>query len=519
MPVEQRARARRRGRARSLGSSPRTVLGRVSGPFGPARPAYTPRVTPTLRGPHHARRGGAHRRRPGERALLRRGPGGGRGLHRPHAGDRGGGRARAWSTSAPWPGFVAQRNHAAAAARARLGAGRGRGRARDPRAARRDRGRCARRASARRLPHPARRLLPRALDPRHRLVSRSAAPPLRPPPRALAGRARPRVGARGRAAWAACATSSSTTPTTTSPTTCAAIDRYTTLWARQAHAEGRRAGPLDALRGLVVGLRPQLRPAPRVPARRGGPHRLRAQRVLHLREAGQAAERARTAATPREGRCTWTPRARLARRPEPGAADARAGMARARARGRAGLPARRARSETRAAAGGPRRAPPCRSAATCRRARRWGLARLVRAIRPRRGPRSTIRTPLAAAAPASRARAARWPPGAWTSRCAAPLSRWKYGALPARDRGEPRGGATCSAADGVPAARVRVVYEGVPDRPPAPGGRDALAALGVPARRAGGRQRGRAHRPQGPRDAARPRRRCVRRARAARRGS
>jgi hypothetical protein len=25
----------------------------------------------------------------------------------------------------------------------------------------------------------------------------------------------------------------------------ATIDRYTTLWARQAHGEGRRAGPLD----------------------------------------------------------------------------------------------------------------------------------------------------------------------------------------------------------------------------------------------------------------------------------
>ena len=36
-------------------------------------------------------------------------------------------------------------------------------------------------------------------------------------------------------------------------------------------------------------------------------------------------------------------------------------------------------------------------------------------------------------------------------------------------------------ADGVPAERIRVVYEGVPDRPALPGGREALAALGVPA--------------------------------------
>jgi glycosyltransferase involved in cell wall biosynthesis len=34
---------------------------------------------------------------------------------------------------------------------------------------------------------------------------------------------------------------------------------------------------------------------------------------------------------------------------------------------------------------------------------------------------------------------------------------------------------------GVPAARLRLVYEGVPDRASAPGGREALAALGVPA--------------------------------------
>jgi glycosyltransferase involved in cell wall biosynthesis len=34
--------------------------------------------------------------------------------------------------------------------------------------------------------------------------------------------------------------------------------------------------------------------------------------------------------------------------------------------------------------------------------------------------------------------------------------------------------------DGVPAERVRVVYEGVPDRPPVPGGREALRELGIP---------------------------------------
>jgi glycosyltransferase involved in cell wall biosynthesis len=34
--------------------------------------------------------------------------------------------------------------------------------------------------------------------------------------------------------------------------------------------------------------------------------------------------------------------------------------------------------------------------------------------------------------------------------------------------------------DGVPADRLRLVYEGVPTRPPQPGGREALEALGVP---------------------------------------
>jgi glycosyltransferase involved in cell wall biosynthesis len=36
-------------------------------------------------------------------------------------------------------------------------------------------------------------------------------------------------------------------------------------------------------------------------------------------------------------------------------------------------------------------------------------------------------------------------------------------------------------ADGVGAAHLRVVHEGVPDRPPVPGGAEALRALGVPA--------------------------------------
>jgi glycosyltransferase involved in cell wall biosynthesis len=41
--------------------------------------------------------------------------------------------------------------------------------------------------------------------------------------------------------------------------------------------------------------------------------------------------------------------------------------------------------------------------------------------------------------------------------------------------------ASVLAGGGIPAAIIRVVHDGVADRPPAPGGRDALAELGVPA--------------------------------------
>jgi glycosyltransferase involved in cell wall biosynthesis len=60
-----------------------------------------------------------------------------------------------------------------------------------------------------------------------------------------------------------------------------------------------------------------------------------------------------------------------------------------------------------------------------------------------------------------------------------PLSRWKYrschGVIAVS-----RKIADVMAADGVPAVRIRVVYEGVPDRPALSGGRAALLELGVP---------------------------------------
>jgi glycosyltransferase involved in cell wall biosynthesis len=61
-----------------------------------------------------------------------------------------------------------------------------------------------------------------------------------------------------------------------------------------------------------------------------------------------------------------------------------------------------------------------------------------------------------------------------------PLSRWKYGRC-RRVIAVSRAVARVLEQGGLPAAHVRVVYEGVPDRAPATGGEDALRALGVPA--------------------------------------
>jgi glycosyltransferase involved in cell wall biosynthesis len=61
-----------------------------------------------------------------------------------------------------------------------------------------------------------------------------------------------------------------------------------------------------------------------------------------------------------------------------------------------------------------------------------------------------------------------------------PLSRLKYRSC-AQVIAVSRKIAGVLAAGGVAPERIRVVYEGVPDRPAAPGGREALADLGVPA--------------------------------------
>ena len=59
------------------------------------------------------------------------------------------------------------------------------------------------------------------------------------------------------------------------------------------------------------------------------------------------------------------------------------------------------------------------------------------------------------------------------------VSRWKYLRC-ARVVGASRAVLRVLRAGGVPEDKLRLVYEGVPDRPPQPGGRAALAELGVP---------------------------------------
>ena len=101
--------------------------------------------------------------------------------------------------NAPWPGFVAQRDFAMRAARHDWVLAARRRRAGRRGAARGDRGAAAAGLRRGRLPHPARGLVPRALDPRDRLVPRLAGAPLRPHAGRLAGRPRARVGGGARA--------------------------------------------------------------------------------------------------------------------------------------------------------------------------------------------------------------------------------------------------------------------------------------------------------------------------------
>ena len=105
--------------------------------------------------------------------------------------------------------------------------------------------------AARGVPHPARDLAPRALDPDHRLVSRLSAAALRPARRAMDRAVRARGGDGPRRRSASCAASCSTSPIVTSPITSKpsiATRRYA---ARQMHESGparRTAADLPAIR-------------------------------------------------------------------------------------------------------------------------------------------------------------------------------------------------------------------------------------------------------------------------------
>ena len=142
--------------------------------------------------------------------------------------------------NAPWPGFVAQRSFATGVARQRLGAPARRRRAGERGPARGDRG--AATAGLRRggLSHPARGVVPRALDPRDGLVPRLAGAPLRPHPGRLAGRPRARVGG-GARPLGRLRGELEHHPYADISDHLRKIDSYTTLWARQAHAAGRRS--------------------------------------------------------------------------------------------------------------------------------------------------------------------------------------------------------------------------------------------------------------------------------------
>ena len=243
------------------------------------------------------------------------------------------------------------------------------------------------------------------------------------------------------------------------------IDRYTTLWAEQAFAQGQRAGawsrrsspragPSSATtccrRGFLLG------------ARR--PHRLDPERVLHVREAGQADR-----AGPHDGR------ARMRVLHVDSAAGWRGGQNQVllTAQGMAArghevvLACRRGGAlEARAREAGPRRAGDAVPRRPVARRRPGDWPALLREVRAATWCSSTIRTrcPPAcwrarpAPARAARGHAARGlPPAGPRSRAA------KYRAA-ARVIAVSRAIARRPGADGIARAGVRVVYEGVPDR-------------------------------------------------------
>ena len=216
---------------------------------------------------HHAERSGEHRGgarvgRLGRRDRRRR-----RRQHRRHGGDR----ATAWGArgTRAWPGYSAQKNYAASIAShdwilsldadervtpalaAEISAT-PRHRAREPR-----------------LPHAARHLVSRPLDPHDRLVSRLPAAPLRSAQRRVERAPRARVGSlEGRRAGPARERAAALRlPRHLRPPR--HHRRYTTLAAEQWSAEGRRASVAGRRRPPALRVPSQLRPAGRIPRRRG----------------------------------------------------------------------------------------------------------------------------------------------------------------------------------------------------------------------------------------------------------
>jgi L-malate glycosyltransferase len=110
----------------------------------------------------------------------------------------------------------------------------------------------------------------------------------------------------------------------------------------------------------------------------------------------------------------------------------------------------------------------------------WALARLVRRERP---SALVLHDPHAVSAGLLAARCASGTRCVAVRRVDFPLrsafSRGKYAAC-ARVIVVSRAIGEIVARAGIPDARLRLVYEGVPDRTPQPGGREALAELGVP---------------------------------------
>jgi glycosyltransferase involved in cell wall biosynthesis len=111
------------------------------------------------------------------------------------------------------------------------------------------------------------------------------------------------------------------------------------------------------------------------------------------------------------------------------------------------------------------------------------VAALWRTLRSERPQVAHLHDPHALACGVLAARGAGAPALVATRRVDFPLqgrwSRWKYGRA-ARVVAVSAAIRSVVEAGGLDAARVRVVYEGVPDREPPAGGRSLLAALGVP---------------------------------------